>query len=270
MLVAAALVPDTVLLLPGAAGRGPDDEVLGVLRSAAATAVARTVAGAERVVVVAPGAATRWVVGRVRAGAGAAGVPDHLLGGPVPTVELAPAPVPGLGPCTGPGADLVPDLGPRTASGTAPGPAAVVGLRLALDAGADPGRLHVREIAADQTDLRMLGRAAVDGARTALVVVGSGSVRHGTGAPLPADPRAQQADGDLLAALAAGGRPARDALAALDPALARDLAVSGYAPWQVLVGALDASPADPGPTDVLHAEVWRGASHAAVVWQVAP
>lgn len=266
MLVAAALVPDTVLLLPGAAGRGPDDAALVALRPAAAAAVARATAGAGRVVVVAPGAATRSVVGPARAGAGAAGVPDHLLAAPVPTVHLAPAP--GGPPGAGPG----------------PAPGAVVGLRLALDAGTGPtpgdeqvaerrdalANVHVVEVAPDGHDLRALGRALADGASTALVVVGSGSVRHGPDAPLPEDPRAPGVDAGLLAALRAGGRPARDALAALDPALADALAVSGHAPWQVLVGALDALPAGPGRVEVLHAEVWRGASHAAAVWQVAP
>ena len=87
MLVAAALVPDTALLVPGAAGTA---SVLDGLRSAALHAVAHVVAlvGTGTVVVVAPGPAHRELAGTVLPSLGAAGVPDHLLGWPVRPVAL--------------------------------------------------------------------------------------------------------------------------------------------------------------------------------------
>ena len=250
MLVAAALVPDTVLLLPGAAGRGPDDPELVALRSAAATAVARAVGRAARVVVVAPGPADRSVTGVVRAGAAAAGVPDHLLDGEVPQVRLGSAP----------GA-------PPDAPGP-PGTGAATGLRLALDAGVPASRLHVVEVAPGRVaPLRDVGGSLTSDGPTALVVVGSGAARHGNDAPLPHDDRAAGTERELLAAFRAGGAAARDALAGLDVAHAAALGVTGWAPWQVLVGALDADGADVPAPDVEHATVWRGAAHAVVAWQ---
>ncbi|MBO3087486.1 hypothetical protein [Cellulomonas dongxiuzhuiae] len=253
MLAAVALVPDTVLLLPGAAGRGPDDPELVALRAAAATAVARAVGCAGRVVVVAPGAVDRSVAGTVRAGAAAAGVPDRLLERPVPQVRLERAPG-----------------GPPDAPGP-PGTGAATGVRLALEAGVPACGLHVVEVAPGRAaPLRAIGAAATATGPTALVVVGSGAARHGHDAPLPYDDRAAGLERALLAALRAGGPAARDALAALDPAQAADLGVTGWAPWQVLVGALDAAIAAPPAPDVVHATVWHGAAHAVVVWEVAP
>ncbi|TFH72621.1 hypothetical protein [Cellulomonas sp. HD19AZ1] len=255
-MLAAALVPDTVLLLPGAAGRGPDEAALRALRAAAGAVVADAVAGAERVVVVAPGARDRALTGDVPLGAGAAGVPDHLLREPVPTVRLRPAP----------GAPDAAVGGAETGT--------VVGLRLALAAGTRAERLHAVEVAPGPAGaLRALGAALGADPSTALVVVGSGSARHGDDAPLPGDPRADDLDDALLRALADGAGPARRALAALDPATAAALAVTGWAPWQVLVGALDARAAtarDEGPApEVRLATVWRGAAHAAVLWRAA-
>src|SRR4051794_10443356 len=98
MLLAAAVLPETALLVPGAAGRA---EVLGDVRDAALAAVSagppappapRALAAVsavlrarpERVVVVAPGPEPRELPGPVRAGLGAAGVPDAALGRPLP------------------------------------------------------------------------------------------------------------------------------------------------------------------------------------------
>lgn len=253
MLVAAVLVPDTLLLLPGVAGRGPDDPALVALRSAAAAAVARVTASGARVVVVAPGRVDRSVAGAVPFGAAAAGVPDHLLHAAVPVPHLGPAPG-----------------GPPGVAGPA-GAGAVVGARLALDAGVPAARLHVVEVTAGPSGpLRAVGVATTEGAPTVLVVVGSGSARHSADAPLPHDERAAAFDGALQAAFAAGGATARDALADVDARHARELAVTGWAPWQVLVGALDAAPSGPGEPCLEHAVVWRGAAHAVVTWEVAP
>ncbi|UZN04911.1 hypothetical protein [Cellulomonas sp. S1-8] len=257
MLAAAALVPDTVLLLPGVAGAASGAPALVALRSAAADAVVRAMTSADRVVVVAPvraGGADRAVVGVLHLGAAAVGAPDHLLGARVPDVRLLPAP----------GA-------PAPVAGS-PAAGGVVGVRLALDAGVPPDHLHLVEVGPGPVAaLRAVGASTTAAGRTALVVVGSGSARHGAAAPQPPDDRAAAFDADLQAALATGGAAARDALAGLDPTLAAALAVTGWAPWQVLVGAVDAAgPREAlGAPDVRHATVWHGAAHAVVEWWVA-
>ncbi|MCC2335232.1 hypothetical protein [Cellulomonas wangsupingiae] len=253
MLVAAALVPDTVLLLPGAGGRGPDDAALATLRASAAAAVAGAVTRVARVVVVAPGPADRSPAGVLHLGAAAAGVPDRLLADPVPDVRVTA--VPG---------------GPPAAAG-GPGTSAVVGARLALAAGVAPVGLHVVEVApGPAAALRATGAALAGGPPTAFVVVGSGSARHGEGAPLAADERAEEFDDAWVAALRTGGAVARDALAGVDRSRAAELGVTGWAPWQVLVGALDAGGSVGSSATQVSATVWRGAAHAAVTWVVAP
>lgn len=267
MLVAAVLVPDTVLLLPGVAGRGPDPAWLADLRSAAVRAVRDAVRSAGRVVVVAPGRASRTVVGTVAVGAAAAGVPDHLLRDPVPSVRLAAPPT-------------APTPGP--AAGGAAGTGTSVGLHLVLAAGPSrtdvvagapdeevPG-LHAVEVApAPAATLRAQGARLCADVPTALVVVGSGSARHGADAPLPGDERAAALDADLLAALRSGSGPGRDALADLDAARCAELAVTGWGPWQVLVGALDVATGPVADPRVMVAGVHGGAAHAVVAWDVA-
>ncbi|QCB93924.1 hypothetical protein [Cellulomonas shaoxiangyii] len=256
MLVAAALVPDTVLLLPGAAGGASDEPGLVVLRDAALAAVAGALAtvadGSARVVVVAPGRADRAVVGAVRPGAAAVGVPDAFIGWPVPTLTLE-----------------APRAGPAPAAGALAVPAAV-GLQLVLRAGDGTRPVHVVEVGTrDAAALRDAGaRLCADGP-TVLVVVGSGSARHGPDAPLAEDPAAPAVDAAVADAVAGGGRRARDVLAGLDPVAAEALAVSGWAPWQVLVGALDAS-GGVARTVACHDDVWRGAAHGAACWRVEP
>jgi len=99
--------------------------------------------------------------------------------------------------------------------------------------------------------------------RTGLVVVGSGSGRHGPDAPLADDDRAPAYDAALLADLADAGPEAQARLAAADPALAAALAVRGWAPWRVLLGAAGDRPVQ---GRLLADEVVSGAQHAVVVW----
>ncbi|MGY4646103.1 hypothetical protein [Cellulomonas sp. URHB0016] len=239
MLVAAALVPDTALLVPGAAGAA---DPAADLREAALRAVAKAVSAASRVVVVAPGSAVRELGGTVRASLGPAGVPDAMLGWPAPVRTL-------VGP---PGDD-----GPL-------GVPAAVALHLLARTGWE-GPLRVVEVAGDD-GLVSFGRDLAAADRVAMVVVGSGSGRHGPDAPLADDPRAPSLDERLLAALADAGPDARAVLAGLDSALAADLAVTGRAPWMVLVGA--AADADVRST-VLAVGTPAGAHHAVVLWSVA-
>jgi len=69
----------------------------------------------------------------------------------------------------------------------------------------------------------------------------------------------------VLAALGDGGPQARADLAAIDPSLAKELAVTGHAPWRVLLGAV--GDADVRAT-VLAAGTPSGAQHAVVLWSV--
>ncbi|GEM00282.1 hypothetical protein [Cellulomonas terrae] len=238
MLVVAALVPDTALLVPGVAG---DADVVGGLRAAAVEAVAQVVAAdVASVVVVAPGPVPRELSGTVRPSFGAAGVPDDLLRWPVHAVPLP-----------GDGSDV-------------PAVPSAVGLHLLLQARRRTG-VRVVEVTGQQDAgaLAALGHTLVADGPTGLVVVGSGSGRHGPDAPLADDALAPDHDARLLADLADAGPAARARLAGDDAELAAALAVRGWAPWQVLVGA-----AGDGPVQarVLAESTELGAQHAVLVW----
>jgi hypothetical protein len=240
MLVVAALVPDTALLVPGVAG---DADALVTLRAQALQAVADVVATkVGTVVVVAPGPVPRELEGTVRPSLGAAGVPDELLGW-----EVLPVTLPGEG------RDV-------------PAVASAVGLHLVLQARRSTG-LRVVEVTGRQSAeaLAALGRELVDEGPTGLVVVGSGSGRHGPDAPLADDDRAPEHDARLLADLADAGPGARARLAADDPDLAVELAVRGWAPWQVLLGAAGDRPVR---SRVLAGSTELGAQHAVLVWDL--
>lgn len=212
MLVAAALVPETALLVPGASGA---TEVLDDVRAAALAATVELVhARPDRLVVVtacgAPGDLVR--TGPLRPTLRAAGIDDATLGwGPAGTE---------------PPATWVQEV-----------PAAV-GLLLAHAAGWT-GDLHLVTVGShDAADVRALGRRLVEGpARVALLLTGSLSARRGPDGPLPDDPRAPAFDESVLADLAELGPQAVDRLAAVPRSLATELAVSAWAPWQVLLGA---------------------------------
>ena len=193
MLVAAALVPDTVLLVPGASGV---TDVHPDLRAHALDAVRSVLArGVERVVVVAPGSAptppgpARVVPGPVRASLAAAGIPDRALAwsGAGRASAAAAEPVP---PTVGVPASVAVLL-LREAGWT--GPVDVVETAPAVAAGpatAERLRATGREVVLDRS------------ARTGLVVVGSLSARHGPDAPRADDERAPAYDAAVLADLA--------------------------------------------------------------------
>lgn len=242
MLVAAALVPDTALLVPGAGG---DADAGAVLRGPTLAAVgdalaASGAAGAPgRVAVVAPGRVDRSLAGPVRGSLQAAGIPDELVGWPPP----------------GPAAARV------------AGVPASVALYLLARHGVAADR--VEEVGCDEragraAELGALGARLVGAGPTALVVVGSPSGRHGPQAPLPDDERAPAYDDALVADLADAGPGARARLAGLDPGLARELAVTGWGPWQVLLGAAGGAPVT---ARLVARHVLAGATHAVVSWR---
>jgi len=252
MLVAAALVPDTALVVPGASGRL---DVAVDLRTAAVGAVRRALGRADRAVVVAPRSGDRTqapavaLVGTVHVSLAAAGVPDHLLAA-------------ASGPRT---LDAPADL-PHERVGAVGGSAAV-GLSL-LDAAGWTGPTSVVTVAASAQGavLRAAGTALADGpGRLALVVVGSASGRHGPDAPLADDEAAPLFDAALLADLRTADARARARIAALSPQVGTALAVSGRAPWQVLVGAV--APASSVRADV-DGPVLLGAQHVVGSWRV--
>lgn len=238
MLVVAALVPDTALLVPGAAGA---TDVLTAVRAAALDAVAEVVAaGVDTVVVVAPGPVPRELAGTVLPSLGAAGIPAALVPWPAHPMTL-----PGAG----------------NAKASIP---STVALHLLARAGRRTGLRVVEVTAAQGRDaLAGVGRDLVRAGRTGFVVVGSSSGRNGPRAPLAEDPRAADHDARVLADLAGAGAPARARLAADDPVLADELAVRGWAPWQVLLGAAGSAPVR---ATLLARSAELGTLHAALLW----
>jgi hypothetical protein len=248
MFLAAALVPDTALLVPGVGGVA---DAGAEFREPALAAVGEAAASGGRIVVVAPGRADRRRGAMVQASLGAAGVPDEALGWRTPAqVRDWPAP-------------SAPDR-----SGPAAGVSASVALFLLAQhhaAAAEVVEVAAHDEAAGRaTALHALGARLVADGPTSLVVVGSPSGRHGPDAPLPDDPRAPAYDDALLADLADAGPDARERLARLDPAPAAALAVTGWAPWQVLLGAVGDTPVE---ARLLARHVLAGATHAVLTWR---
>lgn len=232
-MLAAVLVPETALLVPGAGGSA---DVLPELRAAALAAVADLVAaGPERVLVVAPRHPGRPSAGKAPAGGGthgdevlhlsdpmhptlaAAGVDDSLLGW---TVAAPPGSVP------------VRDVAPS------------VGLHLLRRVGWE-GPTDVVVVPADADAAWRVGAEQVT-ARTGLLLLGSLSARRGPDGPLPDDERAPEVDAQVLADLVALGGPghaqARERLARVTATTAAELAISAWAPWQVLCAAVGDEP----------------------------
>ena len=287
MLIAAALVPGTVLLVPGAGGR--EDEATDVIRDAATAAVeAMFRRGVDRVVVIAPAPVDRHLVTGWKAGLGDVGIGDGQVRWPLPEWRE-------LG--RNPGRSAHVDDAVRAAAGLrdidsdAPGGgpvplivSAVGSAALALAAHAMPDRwagalemLEVREpgrgartVASRAEELRERGRVLLRSAphdALGLIVAGSLSARNGEDAPLAADDRAPGIDRAVAADLVDGGADARGRLGELDPQLAVALGMSGWAPWQVLVGACGAV----GAVEVERARVDRclGVLHVSASWRCA-
>ena len=260
MLVTAALVPETLLLLPGTAGAAT---VLEAERAAALEAVRLLLAGGpDRVVVVTcPPRSTSDVVLRhpLTPTATAAGVPDERW--TRPGTDAAPA-APATGGTGAGGSTVVPD------------PGASVGLALLADQGwtGPTDVLLLADGPRDAAGLRALGAAEVADGATALLLLGALSARRGPDAPLPDDPRAADLDARLERDLVALDAAAVGRLADLEAGLAVELAVSAWAPWQVLLGAAGTAGAGPHPHDallrgtLLHSAVPLGTTYVMVHW----
>ncbi|MCG7285010.1 hypothetical protein MHY85_03355, partial [Cellulomonas sp. ACRRI] len=246
MSLAVVFLPDTALLVPGAAGRA--DPAAG-LRDAAVAALADLAhpdGPRGRLLVIAPARRDRFLPHPVAPGLGAAGLD---LPGTAPVADgavLADTPA------------SVALVLLRAAGVTAPVDVLEID-RAAADAPA-------ADILAAETAPAADALPAPDVLR-AVVVVGSLSARHGPDAPLADDPRAPAVDDALLAALAGGPAALARALDDLGADEARDLAVSGWAPWRAALALL---PTHLGP-DVAtpHAEVVAGAQHVVAAWRPA-
>lgn len=229
MLLAAALVPDTALLVPGVSGSA---QVLGTERSTALTALGSVLsAGPDRVVVVSGGPpgvpgqggsqdAGAGTSGPVRASLAAAGVPDDCLG-------WAPAVLPRA---TRAAAEVAPPV-------TVHDVGASVSLHLLHRAGWS-GPVTLVHATGEAATLRDLGRDVVTGPEAVvLVLAGSLSARRGPDGPLATDDRAAGFDDAVLTDLVDPGTDAVARLGEVPRGLAVELAVSAWSVWQVLLGA---------------------------------
>lgn len=239
MLVAAALVPPTGLLVPGVAGRA---DVLAGERAAALAAVRAVLAqGPERVVVLRDRGTDADLDAPEVGTLLAAGVPDDAWR-PTATADEAPA--------------------------TADVPAAV-GSWLLAQAGWT-GEVLVRAVAGRAvTDLvRQVGAEAGDPRHVALLLVGGASVRRGPDAPLADDPQAEGVDARLVAWLRGLGDPDPGSAAGrprVDPPDDEAVAWHGLdavGPARVLAAALGGSGLVPAVT----ATVPLGATYLVATW----
>jgi hypothetical protein len=112
-----------------------------------------------------------------------------------------------------------------------------------------------------------LGRALAERAeRVALLVMGDGSARRTAKAPGYLDERAVPFDDGIARALAEADTAAR---AAVDPKAASAVMAAGRAPWQVLAGAVDAS-GGPWCGRLLRYEAPYGVGYFSAFWEPGP
>jgi hypothetical protein len=236
MLIAAAVCPHPLLLIPEATGApGAADPELNRLRAACRNAVAALLAEPSDLIVVAGGAER--------------------------TAEFPPR-TPGR----------LHDFGiPRTV-GADTGDAESLPLSLTIGKwllsghGAPPATWWGIASDAPPAECLQLGeKLAALAPRVALLAMGDGPARRARAAPHAADPDADRYDDQVAGALAAADP---GALAALDPQQDRPLEIAGRAAWQVLAGAA----ADEQGQDVFDAELrYRGApfevSYAVASWR---
>jgi len=107
------------------------------------------------------------------------------------------------------------------------------------------------------------GQLTASAARAALLVMGDGSARRSLTAPGHLDERAAPFDARVERAIREGDLAV---LAALDPALGRELMVTGRPAWQVLAAAM--GPGRPG-TEVLYADAPFGVTYLVAQFEAA-
>ena len=249
MLVAAAVCPETPLLVPelasGAAGETRE------LREAASAAARALLSTDPEVLVVAAGTPGKR---SGRAAFGGSFRPygvDLVVGAEeLASAELAqPAADDEWVEANGPGLAVARWLVDTVRIDTAHADLAVEAWAVGADADpADCAALGARFAAADR--------------RIALLVMGDGSARRGEKAPGYVDERAVPFDEGVGAALAGADAAA---LAGVDPELAARLMVAGRAAWQVLAGAVRAD-ARRWSGELLHFCAPYGVGYFAAAW----
>src|SRR5260221_6206789 len=217
MLIAAAVCPNPPVLVPELAGGLASD--LDTLRAACSTAVDRLYEAAPDVLVIVGAADQPSVASR-----GSFQVYGHAL------------------PVDGGWSSSATDAAEPTGSDnpTEMPLSMLVAAWLLRDRPSTPPRRAVG--VPEDADALALGRELAAGdQRMAMLVMGDGSACRSPQAPGHFDPRAEDLDAAVAKALAAADARA---LAALDPALSRELRAAGRGAWQVLAGA--AATADRG------------------------
>ena len=232
MLVAAAVCPHPPGIVPELA-RGAADELADLRQACTVALDAVAVAAPEVLVVVGSGDETRSV------------------------------PTGSKGTFAGYGTDVGVTLGnggPRDADLALP---LLVGAWL-LDRHGWTGPVRGELVARDATveECVSLGsRLAVHADRVAMLVMGDGAAGRTAHAPRPFDPRAEQFDSAVVAALDSGD-PA--SLVALDPVVAREVEAAGFAAWQVLAGAAGEVIFD---AEILYHRAPLGVGYFGAVWE---
>jgi uncharacterized protein len=97
--------------------------------------------------------------------------------------------------------------------------------------------------------------------RVGMLVMGDGAACRTAHAPRPFDPRGEEFDRSVIAALDSGD-PAE--LVTLDPDLARDVTAAGRAGWQVLAGAAGEAILD---AEILYHRAPYGVGYFVAVWE---
>ncbi|WP_035856892.1 hypothetical protein [Cryptosporangium arvum] len=279
MLLAATVCPHPPLLVPALTGAtGPAE-----LREACVAAVRDLLAAGEPsgdaldVVVVGtgptPGSAAPDAIGSLSGyGADVTVALTRVVPTPEPTdTNPTPTGLSGAGP-TGSGLS---GTGLSGAGPTGVGPIGAATLPLSVTVGvwllrqagwSGPVRARVVTENATPTECADLGaRLAGYPAPTVLLVMGDGSASRDEKAPGSLDPRAVPFDTAVADALASVDTAA---LAALDPALARELFAAGRAPWQILAGAVEAD-ARPWKGELRSAEAPYGVGYLVATWSPA-
>jgi hypothetical protein len=230
MFVAAAVCPCPPLLLPEVAGGAAPE--LDPLREACDEALREILAAKPDLV---------WVVGPG---------PEHRL------FDRG-----GVGGFQGFGVDVTVGLGERAEGDSLP-PSLAVGAWLLGRAGwTGPARGLAVPDYLEWPLCRENGAGLRESAeRVALLVLGDGSARRTVKAPGYLDERAEPFDAAVAAGLAAGRLPE------LDAELAFELMASGWAPWQVLVGAADSDEQPVASARLLYEEAPYGVGYFVASW----
>jgi len=285
VIVAAAICPSPPLLAPELTGQA---DILPELRAASAAAVARLLAAAPDVVVVAGPAETTGPCDPAGRLSLASFAPALRQGRPLadnskkrhagPAVA-SPAVIPSA---VAPSAVIPSAVAPSAVIPSAVAPSAVAAppLPLALGIGAmllddagytGPRKLHgIAEGEPAATCLALGRQLAASAPRVALLAVGDGTARRSASAPGYLDERAAPFDEAVARAVREGDLPA---IAALDTALAAALLAAGRPAWQTLAGALSAAAPQAGYRAAEHQPADRPAAsrpHTAVLYSDAP